>query len=175
MAEESGLSLSTVRKVEQGGHVSMDTLASLAAALGVSTSDLFAGEAPQPVLGQQDEANRRQEPYTRPGRLPQPGQRASTVRDPAPTRITSPSSCTGTTLISGADRKSSSSNWSSASRTAQNHQPERRRHRPFPDDPGRCSGEINGHREQAHHRSWTRTDPARPGVRSPPPAGTRLD
>ncbi|MGW7712702.1 helix-turn-helix domain-containing protein [Streptomyces chartreusis] len=59
LAEESGLSLSTVRKVEQGGHVSMDTLAALAGALGVETSALFASEAPEPVLGQQDEANRR--------------------------------------------------------------------------------------------------------------------
>ncbi|GGV82926.1 hypothetical protein GCM10015535_24970 [Streptomyces gelaticus] len=37
----------------------MDTLALLAGALGVSTSDLFASEAPEPVLGPQDEANRR--------------------------------------------------------------------------------------------------------------------
>ncbi|MFD7020550.1 helix-turn-helix domain-containing protein [Streptomyces sp. NPDC059928] len=59
LAEAADLSLSTVRKVEQGGHVSMDTLASLAGALGVSTSDLFASEAPEPVLGPQDEANRR--------------------------------------------------------------------------------------------------------------------
>ncbi|WP_217549576.1 helix-turn-helix domain-containing protein [Streptomyces sp. GbtcB6] len=59
LAEAADLSLSTVRKAEQGGHVSMDTLASLAGALGVSTSDLFASEAPEPVLGQRDEANRR--------------------------------------------------------------------------------------------------------------------
>ncbi|MGA5560738.1 helix-turn-helix domain-containing protein [Streptomyces platensis] len=59
LAEAADLSLSTVRKVEQGGHVSMDTLAALAGALGVSTSDLFASEAPEPVVGTQDEANRR--------------------------------------------------------------------------------------------------------------------
>ena len=59
LAEGADLSLSTVRKVEQGGHVSMDTLAALAAALGVSTSALFASEAPKPVVGPQDEANRR--------------------------------------------------------------------------------------------------------------------
>ncbi|MFI0815449.1 helix-turn-helix transcriptional regulator [Streptomyces sp. NPDC021098] len=34
LAEGADLSLSTIRKVEQGGHVSMDTLAALAAALG---------------------------------------------------------------------------------------------------------------------------------------------
>ncbi|MBT2401061.1 helix-turn-helix domain-containing protein [Streptomyces sp. ISL-100] len=59
LAEAADLSLSTVRKVEQGGHVSMDTLAALAGALGVSTSDLFASEAPRSVVGAQDEANRR--------------------------------------------------------------------------------------------------------------------
>ncbi|WP_327702211.1 helix-turn-helix domain-containing protein [Streptomyces decoyicus] len=59
LAEAADLSLSTVRKVEQGGHVSMDTLAALAGALEVSTSDLFASEAPESVVGVQDEANRR--------------------------------------------------------------------------------------------------------------------
>lgn len=59
LAEAADLSLSTVRKVEQGGHVSMETLAALARALGVSTSALFATEAPKSVLSTQDEANRR--------------------------------------------------------------------------------------------------------------------
>lgn len=59
LAEAADLSLSTVRKVEQGGHVTMDTLASLARALGVPTSALFASEAPKSVLGTEDEANRR--------------------------------------------------------------------------------------------------------------------
>lgn len=59
LAEAADLSLSTVRKAEQGGHVSMDTLAALASALRVSTSDLFASEAPRPVVGAEDEANRR--------------------------------------------------------------------------------------------------------------------
>ncbi|WP_309031009.1 helix-turn-helix domain-containing protein [Streptomyces alfalfae] len=59
LAEAADLSLSTVRKAEQGGHVSMDTLAALAGALGVSTSDLFASEAPKSVVGTEDEANRR--------------------------------------------------------------------------------------------------------------------
>ncbi|KPC62436.1 helix-turn-helix domain-containing protein [Streptomyces chattanoogensis] len=59
LAEASDLSLSTVRKVEQGGHVSMETLHALARALNVSTSALFATEAPKSVLSTQDEANRR--------------------------------------------------------------------------------------------------------------------
>ncbi|MFJ6790909.1 helix-turn-helix domain-containing protein [Streptomyces angustmyceticus] len=59
LAEAAGLSLSTVRKVEQGGHVSMDTMAALAGALGVTTSALFASEAPRSVVGPQDEVNRR--------------------------------------------------------------------------------------------------------------------
>ncbi|AZS72328.1 transcriptional regulator [Streptomyces lydicus] len=59
LAEAAGLSLSTVRKAEQGGHVSMDTMAALAGALGVPTSALFASEAPKSVVGPHDEANRR--------------------------------------------------------------------------------------------------------------------
>lgn len=59
LAETADLSLSTVRKAEQGGHVSMETLAALARALGVSTSALFVTEAPRSVLGTDDEANRR--------------------------------------------------------------------------------------------------------------------
>ncbi|MGW3726814.1 helix-turn-helix transcriptional regulator [Streptomyces sp. NPDC000851] len=59
LAEAADLSLSTVRKAEQGGHVSMETLHALARALGVSTSALFATEAPKSVLGPEDEANRR--------------------------------------------------------------------------------------------------------------------
>ena len=59
LAEAADLSLSTVRKVEQGGHVSMETLHALARALGVSTSALFATEAAVSVLSTQDEVNRR--------------------------------------------------------------------------------------------------------------------
>ncbi|WP_319211094.1 helix-turn-helix transcriptional regulator [Streptomyces sp. ME02-8801-2C] len=59
LAEAADLSLSTVRKAEQGGHVSMDTLGALARALGVSTSALFATDTPKSVVGAEDEANRR--------------------------------------------------------------------------------------------------------------------
>ncbi|MGA4841289.1 hypothetical protein [Streptomyces sp. G45] len=48
-----------MRKVEQGGDVRVETLHALARALGVSTSALFATEAPRSVVGPQDDANRR--------------------------------------------------------------------------------------------------------------------
>ncbi|WP_406344776.1 helix-turn-helix domain-containing protein [Streptomyces sp. NBC_00648] len=57
LAEAADLSVGTVRKVEQGGDVRMETLHALARALGVATSALFATETPKPVVG--DEANRR--------------------------------------------------------------------------------------------------------------------
>ncbi|CAM5363497.1 hypothetical protein GCM10010329_84910 [Streptomyces spiroverticillatus] len=57
LAEESGLSIGTIRKIEQGGDVRTDTLHTLARALGVQTSALFATAAPEPVVG--DEGNRR--------------------------------------------------------------------------------------------------------------------
>ncbi|MCC3767596.1 helix-turn-helix transcriptional regulator [Streptomyces sp. UNOC14_S4] len=57
LAEAAELSLATVRKVEQGGDVRMETLYAIARALDVPTSALFATEAPRPVIG--DEANRR--------------------------------------------------------------------------------------------------------------------
>ncbi|WP_030569303.1 helix-turn-helix domain-containing protein [Streptomyces aureocirculatus] len=57
LAEAADLSVGTVRKVEQGGDVRMETLHALARALGVPTSALFATETTTPVIG--DEANRR--------------------------------------------------------------------------------------------------------------------
>ncbi|WP_307843051.1 helix-turn-helix domain-containing protein [Streptomyces triculaminicus] len=57
LAHESGLSVGVVRKLEQGGDARVETLHALARVLGVTTSALFATEAPQPVVG--DEANRR--------------------------------------------------------------------------------------------------------------------
>ncbi|QNE74028.1 helix-turn-helix domain-containing protein [Streptomyces finlayi] len=58
LAEASDLSLSTVRKVEQGGDARVETLHALARALGVTTSALFVTEAPRSVVGPQDDANR---------------------------------------------------------------------------------------------------------------------
>ncbi|MFD8914832.1 helix-turn-helix domain-containing protein [Streptomyces sp. NPDC059575] len=49
LAEEADLSVGTVRKVEQGGTVSVETIHALARALGTTTSSLFASEAPAPV------------------------------------------------------------------------------------------------------------------------------
>ncbi|WP_433546819.1 helix-turn-helix domain-containing protein [Streptomyces sp. CA-294286] len=57
LAEESDLSIGTIRKIEQGGDVRTDTLHALARALGVQTSALFATDAPEPVVG--DEGTRR--------------------------------------------------------------------------------------------------------------------
>lgn len=57
LAHEADVSLSTVRKVEQGGDARVETLHALARALGAPTSALFATEAAKPVTG--DEANRR--------------------------------------------------------------------------------------------------------------------
>jgi transcriptional regulator with XRE-family HTH domain len=59
LAHEAGLSVGVVRKLEQGGDARVETLHALARALGVSTSALFATEAPKSVLGPEDEANRR--------------------------------------------------------------------------------------------------------------------
>jgi transcriptional regulator with XRE-family HTH domain len=59
LAEAAELSTSSVRKAEQGGDVSMATIAALARGLGVDTSALFASEAPRPVVGPEDESNRR--------------------------------------------------------------------------------------------------------------------
>ncbi|PZT76330.1 MULTISPECIES: helix-turn-helix domain-containing protein [unclassified Streptomyces] len=49
LAEEAGLSVGVVRKVEQGGNVQVETLHMLARALGTTTSSLFATEAPDPI------------------------------------------------------------------------------------------------------------------------------
>ncbi|QAX95504.1 DNA binding protein [Streptomyces phage BartholomewSD] len=49
LAEEADLSVGTVRKVEQGGTASVETIHALARALGTTTSSLFASEAPAPV------------------------------------------------------------------------------------------------------------------------------
>ena len=58
-AAKAGVSVSTARKAEQGGDVSMETLAAFAGALDVTTSALLASEAPKSVVGPADEANRR--------------------------------------------------------------------------------------------------------------------
>jgi len=49
LADRAGLSVSTVRKLEQGGSARVETLHVLARALGVETSALFGSEAPKPA------------------------------------------------------------------------------------------------------------------------------
>jgi transcriptional regulator with XRE-family HTH domain len=49
LAEAADLSVSTIRKVEQGGSVQVETIHMLARALGTTTSSLFAAGAPDPV------------------------------------------------------------------------------------------------------------------------------
>lgn len=56
LAHDADLSVSVIRKIEQGGQARVETLHCLARVLGVATSELFTADAPQPVIG--DEANR---------------------------------------------------------------------------------------------------------------------
>ncbi|MFD8147571.1 helix-turn-helix domain-containing protein [Streptomyces sp. NPDC059708] len=56
LAHESDLSVATIRKVEQGGSVRVETLHLLARALDVPTSALFTTQSPAPVVG--DESSR---------------------------------------------------------------------------------------------------------------------
>ncbi|AXH70256.1 DNA binding protein [Streptomyces phage Haizum] len=49
LAEEADVSLGVVRKAEQGGNLSVETIHAFARALGTTTSSLFASEAPAPV------------------------------------------------------------------------------------------------------------------------------
>ncbi|MFE7752634.1 helix-turn-helix domain-containing protein [Streptomyces sp. NPDC057428] len=57
LAHAAGVSPGTVRKVEQGGTVRMETLHALARALRVATGTLMASDAPEPV-GRTEEPNR---------------------------------------------------------------------------------------------------------------------
>ncbi|MBI0293233.1 helix-turn-helix transcriptional regulator [Streptomyces sp. PRKS01-29] len=56
LANDAELSVSVIRKIEQGGHARVETLHAIARAMGVETAALFATDAPEPVVG--DEANR---------------------------------------------------------------------------------------------------------------------
>lgn len=49
LAEEAGLSVGVVRKIEQGGNAQVETIHMLARALGTTTSSLFAAEVPEPI------------------------------------------------------------------------------------------------------------------------------
>ncbi|MER5304610.1 helix-turn-helix transcriptional regulator [Streptomyces lasiicapitis] len=56
LASASNLSVSTIQKIEQGGHVLTETLHAVAQGLGVPTSELFSAGSPAPVVG--DETTR---------------------------------------------------------------------------------------------------------------------
>lgn len=49
LAHQSGFSVATVRKIEQGGSVRIETLHAVARGLGVRTSELLVSDAPTPV------------------------------------------------------------------------------------------------------------------------------
>lgn len=56
LAHDANMSVSVVRKIEQGGQARVETLHAVARALGTTTADLFASDVPGPVVG--DESNR---------------------------------------------------------------------------------------------------------------------
>lgn len=79
LANDADLSVSVIRKIEQGGQARVETLHSVARALGVSTSALFAVDAPNPVVG--DEANRQMLAQLRRALMPPVGI-SETLADP---------------------------------------------------------------------------------------------
>ncbi|MBW1601026.1 helix-turn-helix transcriptional regulator [Streptomyces sp. JJ66] len=79
LANDAGLSVSVVRKVEQGGQARVETLHCLARALNIPTSALFAADSPEPVIG--DEANRQMLMTLRKALMPPVGIR-QTLTDP---------------------------------------------------------------------------------------------
>lgn len=80
LAKDAGLSLGTVRKIEQGGTARVDTLHQIARALGIETSKLFAPGAPSPV--QEDSTNRQVLAQLRRALMPPVGISAETLADP---------------------------------------------------------------------------------------------
>jgi transcriptional regulator with XRE-family HTH domain len=82
LAEESGLSVSTVRNIEQRGHARLDTLSQVAAAFSVPTSALFAPGVPHPV-GEDDSANRQLLASLRQALMPPVGIAGENLADPS--------------------------------------------------------------------------------------------
>ncbi|MCC9686842.1 helix-turn-helix domain-containing protein [Streptomyces sp. MNU103] len=80
LAEDAGLALGTIRKIEQGGRARVDTLHRIAVALGIETSALFAPGAPLPV--QEDSTNRQLLAQLRRALMPPVGIGAETLADP---------------------------------------------------------------------------------------------
>ncbi|WP_338485172.1 helix-turn-helix transcriptional regulator [Streptomyces sp. SCSIO 75703] len=82
LAEAAGLSVSTIRKIEQGGQARVDTLHLLARTLGVETSTFFVPGSPAPVT--EDSTNRQVLVELRRVLMPPVGIAAEPVPDPAP-------------------------------------------------------------------------------------------
>lgn len=82
LAEESGLSVGTVRNIEQRGHARLDTLSQVAAAFDLPTSALFAPGVPHPA-GEHDSANRQLLASLRQALMPPVGIAGETLADPA--------------------------------------------------------------------------------------------
>lgn len=80
LARDAGLSLSVIRKLEQGGQARVDTLHQIARALGIETSRLFAPGAPFPV--QEDPTNRQVLAQLRRALMPPVGITAESLVDP---------------------------------------------------------------------------------------------
>ncbi|MFJ6565630.1 helix-turn-helix domain-containing protein [Streptomyces sp. NPDC091412] len=81
LAEESGLSVSTIRKLEQdAGHARVETLHQIAQTLGVPTSALFAPGSPLPV--EEDSTNRQLLAQLRRTLMPPVGISSETLADP---------------------------------------------------------------------------------------------
>ncbi|MET8830948.1 helix-turn-helix transcriptional regulator [Streptomyces sp. NPDC004610] len=81
LAEESGLSVGTIRNIEQRGHARLDTLSQVAQAFGVPVSALFAPGVPHPV-GEDDSANRQLLASLRQALMPPVGIEAESMADP---------------------------------------------------------------------------------------------
>ncbi|MFJ2606631.1 helix-turn-helix transcriptional regulator [Streptomyces sp. NPDC091279] len=78
LSEMAGLSIQTVRKLEQGGDVRTATLHEVARAFGVTTAALFVADSPDPVIG--DEASRRNLVELRKALMPPVGLEAPVVQ-----------------------------------------------------------------------------------------------
>ncbi|MEV6393971.1 helix-turn-helix transcriptional regulator [Streptomyces sp. NPDC051907] len=85
LADDAGVSIGTVRKIEQGGDVRTDTLHTLARTLGVHTSALFVTDVPEPVVG--DEGTRRSLVELRKALMPPVGLDAPIVVSGQPTDL----------------------------------------------------------------------------------------
>lgn len=77
LAEQAGVAIQTVRKIEQGGDVRTGTLHMVARGLQVTTAELFVADSPAPVVG--DETSRRSLVELRKALMPPVGLEAPVV------------------------------------------------------------------------------------------------